>query len=609
MTKDDDSTQARKPIRAVVLQFARLGDTIQSLMALRAAQQLYPELEVTFVVHENFAEAAQRTPWVKKVITFPTTELLSPILSGERNSIAQLPELAGWIEPLIEQPWDLVVNWTFSDASSYLAAILPATTKIGYVRKPDGGFHLTDGWSHYVQGIVQSDVEQGIHLTDILTTQLLTALQLNFGEGADAGSSSVTSKNFFGIDRDQKVCEGWTAFGNRWIALQLGASHSRDLWEPSQWAKLASLILRRHDDYRIILLGNERERGLEKAFFDAFYAEVDDPGKFEGRIVSKVGETSFELWIRVLSDAQWVFSAGNAAVHAASVLGTRVLQISAGAGPTSRFQETGPYGNGHYLARNATAEGAYAAFTYAITEWQHRRELPIEDHLQRLEVAGLLRTPHEKTGRPLEIYRSKIRSSDQGGGVYYEPLIQRPVELSAWYSQVLAYLAREWYCGWVPKVGSELSRNELHPDLVSTLRKLQEGLVVLDQILGESIRTADHLHQKTKQLRSETLMKMSDKASIQELGSKLEELEALVERIGSAQAPLSVFHRMLRVLMHNIRGEKLSELARETSDTYRFLRLGVGSMREWVDHTLKLARPMAIPMVAPVIPLSARSLR
>jgi len=42
-----------KPIRCLVVQFARLGDTLQSLMALRAAKQLYPNLEIHFVAREG----------------------------------------------------------------------------------------------------------------------------------------------------------------------------------------------------------------------------------------------------------------------------------------------------------------------------------------------------------------------------------------------------------------------------------------------------------------------------------------------------------------------------------------------------------------------------
>lgn len=42
MTISSSTIDNKQPIRCLVIQLARLGDTLQSLMALRAAKQLYP---------------------------------------------------------------------------------------------------------------------------------------------------------------------------------------------------------------------------------------------------------------------------------------------------------------------------------------------------------------------------------------------------------------------------------------------------------------------------------------------------------------------------------------------------------------------------------------
>ena len=77
------STEIKKPIRCLVIQLTRLGDTLQSLMALRAAKQLYPHLEIHFLARERFAAAAKRTPWIESVITLPTDTLLGSVLKGD----------------------------------------------------------------------------------------------------------------------------------------------------------------------------------------------------------------------------------------------------------------------------------------------------------------------------------------------------------------------------------------------------------------------------------------------------------------------------------------------------------------------------------------------
>src|SRR5262249_51649895 len=114
------AVETSRPIRCVVIQLARIGDTLQSLMALRAAKQLYPQLEITFVARDRFAEAAKRVSWIHNVVTFPTDALLGPVLNKTKSEKDAVSDLARWTIPLVDRQWDLVVNWTFSEASSYL---------------------------------------------------------------------------------------------------------------------------------------------------------------------------------------------------------------------------------------------------------------------------------------------------------------------------------------------------------------------------------------------------------------------------------------------------------------------------------------------------------
>src|SRR5687768_2370818 len=154
MKADLKSKQRKGPIRIIVIQLARLGDTLQTLMALRAAKQLYPELEIHLVVRENFSAAVKRVPWIEKVIALPTNEILGPIVAGIKNEDQSLPFLAQWTRSVVDTKWDFLVNWSFSEPSSYLAALIPAVVKLGYVRGKDLSLTCQDDWSTYVQGVV-----------------------------------------------------------------------------------------------------------------------------------------------------------------------------------------------------------------------------------------------------------------------------------------------------------------------------------------------------------------------------------------------------------------------------------------------------------------------
>lgn len=592
-------------IRVLVIQLARLGDTLQSLMALRAAQQLYPQLEITFLARDRFADATKRVPWLHEVITLPTEALLSPILTRHQSEAQGIRDIAKWVRPLVQSTWDFVINWSYSESSSYLTGLLPARVKLGYSRRSDGTLSSADGWSHYIQAIVQGSIHQNIHLTDILTTQLLTALQIHVGDPVDAGNSPVTSKAFFALEMGERdFGRSWRDLSRKWIGLQLGAGHETKTWSPESWARLATLILRNHPECNLVLLGGPGESG--KA--EAFYAELRRNRISTSGILSLVGQTDFDLWASVIGRCQWIVAGDTAASHLASVLGTRVLNLSLG---PVRLEETGPYGNGHYVVTSSrkcdgclnesrtlsshrcredvTPESVYQVWSYATSEWIRRGAQTLTEHFAS---SGL--SQWESRLGSINVLRSRIRGTEEGGGVVYEHILPRSLTIEAWSAQVLGHIARAWYCGWTPPIAQEITRPMIGPQLIQSLRRLSESSQVLQKVCDEAQRSAQELHLKSNRLRSEKIMKLKDRQEIQELGKKLTDLDSLMDRLSSADPALKPFSQMAKVLMHNLKGTQLSELGKESAESYRQLGKGVSILQEWIKTTLELARPVAL---------------
>jgi ADP-heptose:LPS heptosyltransferase len=581
-----------EPIRCLVIQLGGLDETLQGMMALRAAKQLYPSLEIHFIARKDSVDAARRVPWIENVIALDSEDILRPVLDGQKTEVEALREIARWLAPLINKTqknsWDLIVNWSYSDASSYLTGLIPARVKLGYTRRKDASFGAADGWSHYIQAVVKGDVRQNVHLTDILTTQLLTALQIHFGEPANEGNAPVTSKSFFSLELGPEMQDElgwcWRDYSRKWVAIQL--SIPTNVWSMQSWIALTQMVLRRNPDYSVVLLGGEKDETRARELIAAI------PTEDQGRLLSLVGKTDFDLWASVLSGCQWLFAENAAAIHLASVLGTRVMSIT----PTpSLFSQRGPYGNGHYTVARAKGseeaippQGVYAAWTYAVHEWAHRRQYDMETHFEKLGW---------KTEAALvQVYRSKIRGTHDGGGVVFEPQITRPAALEDWFSMVMGHMARAWYCGWVPPVGQELTRERISPALVKILRELDETTQVMTQIYGESILTSLAINRKSTKLKSAKLMQVSDRDEITNLGKKLLELDSLVERLVAAQPSLKAFSQMAKVLMHNLKSDQLTTLGRESAGAYRQLNDGVAILRDWLSHTLTLARPKAVTL-------------
>ncbi len=563
-------------IRCLVVQLGRGSDVLETLLALRATQQLYPRMEITLVCRENFADLAREADWLREVVALP-------LLEKSENIKEMMGPAARWISPLIQsESWDMIVNWSYSEASSYLTALLPAKLKLGYTRRKDLDFSSGDAWSQFIHGAVQESLDPGIHFTDMITTQLLTALQVQFGEPADAGNQSVTGRDFFNrlpISGDPILDPS-----RIWIGLQIDSNY-----KSSEWSRLIKLVLERHPEVQIVLLGDKHQRELTREVSQTCHHQGMDPR----RIVSLVGETDAELWIDVLGQCRWVITCSPLPAHLASLLGTRVLQISNLKDP-SWIQAA--YGNQHLLISTTdekvpvAPEAVYAAWSFGQYEKIHPEFWSFSKHLDRLGFSSLT----EWT----ELKRSSIRPSDEGGGVSYDSEFERPMTTHEWVSLVHAQIARQWYCGWNPPVGSELRRSRINGPLMQDLRALDESSGVLARVLGEAARTAEQFHTKSTKLKSEKLMSLSDKQELETLGRRLLELQKLVERLAAADQNLALFSSMLKVMMHNLAGDQISEISKETLLSYRQLEQGALLMRNWIQHTLRLSRPAVVAPLA-----------
>ena len=341
-----------KKIRVLVIQLARLGDTLQSLMALRAAKQLYPQLEIHILVRERFSSAVKNVAWLDGVHVLKTDEIIGPLLNGQEKERDALRKLAVWVGPLVTEMWDMTLNWTYTEASSFLTGLLPARVKLGFSRRKDFSLSAADGWSNYIHGMVQGGAPQNIHLTDILTTQLLTALQIHYGEGTGDGNASVTAKGFF---ETQPATKAWVSdlldSSKKWVTIQMGAVAAAKTWPSEKWAEFASRVLRENPNWNVVVLGGKEDQSRLDRFLECVDPRVDQ----QGRIDPLVGETDFDLWAEVIGRLQWLVAGDTAAIHLASILGTRVINLSIG---PVRWAETGPYGNFHYvIAPKAGCDG------------------------------------------------------------------------------------------------------------------------------------------------------------------------------------------------------------------------------------------------------------
>ena len=143
----------------------------------------------------------------------------------------------------------------------------------------------------------------------------------------------------------------------------------------------------------------------------------------------------------------------------------------------------------------------------------HRRQSDFEKF-----VANLGATGHwSKAVADVCVYRSKIRASNDGGGVTYEPLTRSALILEDWTAMAVGHMARAWYCGWGPPVGTELQRSRLTPDLVRRLRELSETVGAASKICSEAAALAVKLSHRAIVSKSTKIMCVEDRQEIRRI--------------------------------------------------------------------------------------------
>lgn len=571
-------------LHCLVLQLSRTGDVLQSLLALKAVKRLYPYVRFSVVARGEFADPFRKVGWIDSVYILDTASILAEASVSHSSARTALTE---FVRPIAEREWDFVVDWTFSETSSWLSSLIPAKDRLGYARGSDLALRCADAWAQYVQAVLQGGCPQNIHVTDVLATQLLTVFQIRLGDPQPTGDEAVTGKDFFG-ETEPSAFASWMSPSLRWISIQLGASRDENAWLPGAWARLATRILEKHPDARIVLLGKKEDIPREKAFFSAL-GERESIGN---RVQSLVGRTDFTAWTSVIGRSHWFFAAKTSAVHLAGLLGTRVMQIHPG---DKTWRESGPYGNGHLILipsdaklglRSIDPESVYASWSYCAGSSLLQRNVTLRDHFRKTGASAFFANSR--------LYQARIRDADAGGGVVYEAKSPYALTRDEWLASVHGHIARAWYCGWTPPLEAEFPREAVSPDLVRELRELRSTARELARLAEEGKRLSMELRELGQKLKSDRLMRIEDRNLAHERGRSVLERGEKIEKIAADRPEFTAFARMLRVMMHNLEGSRLHEMGYESALNFKQLEEGFRLLTDWADHTLSLTKLVSV---------------
>jgi ADP-heptose:LPS heptosyltransferase len=558
----------RKQLSILIIQLGEMEEVFRSLMALKAIKHLYPDAKIHVIARAETAAPLKRVDWLASVLEIPAVKKNS----GEDP----VTKIARWIDQVINENYDILTNWTYAKRYSRMAAVatalIPAMVKLGDYLREDMTFASFDAWSMYRQAWLKEGVAQDIHHTDIITTQLLTALQIHAGDPApEAGSSAVTSRYFF-KNTTMSIHTAWAQRPKnlKWIAL-----HVNTVGEKS--AEFIDQVLRRHPDAGVVLLSE----------VDQLDFEFMNP-----RVINLVGQVHLDQLINILSHCSWVVAGKSAIVDLASLMNIRTLfwiQAQPAHANSLLWTEDGPYGNSHAVVQttdDTAIDALYATWSYFNSEWFHKGSLPIAQHFANLGLTqGLTET---------QIYRSRIRTPNEGGGVCYEKISPQAHTFEAWMYRIRGQVARNWFCGWLPPIDEEVARIRLNPALIKKVRELGESIQVMKKLSWEGKAFAKELMTLSEGIKNSHLMSVEDRNQIDEFAHKLLEVEGLMTRVSQVEPELRGMVKWYQQMMHNLNGTNLTQMAKETFHAFELIEEGVELVNLYAQKTLEQAKPKSI---------------
>lgn len=294
-------------MKVLVVQLARLGDLLLTTPVLRALRRTHPDWDLHLLLRKSFSAGAGWVPSDIQIHSMDTPHILGPVLGEPVAWTEALDHLGSLVNQLRSQKFDLVINLTFSAASSYLVHQLGLAREQtrGYTRHGDGYLDIPDDPSAYFYGQVGEGTSNRLHLTQIF---------------AEVAGVELVQNDWLPLWRGQKSNQ---------VSVHVGASLKKKTLNPSGWAALLSDFADRTQT-QIVLMGAPEEVPLGAAVADRLPPD---------QVLNRVGTTRFQDLQEILCSSRFLLAADSGPMQLASLLGVPVLCLSQG--PVNPC-ETGP---------------------------------------------------------------------------------------------------------------------------------------------------------------------------------------------------------------------------------------------------------------------------
>lgn len=349
---------------ALVVQLARLGDLMQTIPAITAIKTAVPDRGLALLCSAPLSPIGRLVPGVDEVLEWDGTvwRRWADDASVDFRPV-HLREAAKQIETLSSRRYDYAYVLNQHLRALLAGALLARETRGPWLDGPIG--ERLSPWASYVRTVARTGRGSRVHLADAFCG--LCGVSPPGRSPAIGTPSCLLPSNLDQIGRR----------GEPWIGLIVGAGAVERLVPTEIWTIWIIRFLEAAPNGRVVLLGEERERG--RRIHDFL------PSSLSGRVWDVTGRTSLLELAEVLSRCHLAIGSDTGPLHLAAAVGTRVFGWYFA---RARVHETGPYGMGHLVwqAVDETGEGEMGRTDIRPVQW------PIEESIALLTGGQEMRT-------------------------------------------------------------------------------------------------------------------------------------------------------------------------------------------------------------------------
>lgn len=309
-------------MKILIIQLARLGDIYITWPFLRALRRSYPAAEIHFLTRPRFEGAVEGLESVDRHLSLPVSQILSPLVQTDADIESSLARLDETVQKLRGENYDMIVNLTFSPASSYLTHLVAQknTEVYGYSRYEDGTLCLADEVSAYFYAQVGTQKPNRVHLADIFASMLDLQYNENDWRAPEVEATEVP-------------------LPEQYIVVHIGASEQHKALTAKEWIQILAEVSRKYPQLSVVLIGVTSEADM------AYSIQTALP---ELNFINLVGRTKIADLFGILQEADLLVGCDSAPIHMASLTDTPTLNISVG---RVNFWETGPKASLSFIYR------------------------------------------------------------------------------------------------------------------------------------------------------------------------------------------------------------------------------------------------------------------